>query len=168
MKPVIQTITEDKFGNCFAACLASLLELPISEVPDFRRMQEEKPCVCMVTEADKWLREKFKLRLISIDMYQQDGGAPNTAQCLLNRLWFCNTHDFVILSGESPRKAKDGSKKYHCVIGIADCWGFKIVHDPHPDGGGIIGQPYGVKWIVSAAKESPANARNERAERESD
>lgn len=35
MKPVYQTKFGDKEGNCFAACLASLLEIPLEDVPDF-------------------------------------------------------------------------------------------------------------------------------------
>lgn len=35
MKPVCQTIFGTGRGNCFAACVASILELPIEEVPNF-------------------------------------------------------------------------------------------------------------------------------------
>lgn len=35
MKEVEQTIHTVPGGNCFAACLASILELPIEEVPNF-------------------------------------------------------------------------------------------------------------------------------------
>jgi hypothetical protein len=41
MKPVMQTIYSEKgkpapeFANCFQACVASLLELPLEEVPNF-------------------------------------------------------------------------------------------------------------------------------------
>ena len=36
MKQVEQTILNPPDGNCFAACVASILELPISVVPNFR------------------------------------------------------------------------------------------------------------------------------------
>jgi hypothetical protein len=35
MKPVFQTKMGDPGGNCFQACVASVLEVPLSEVPDF-------------------------------------------------------------------------------------------------------------------------------------
>lgn len=35
MKPVTQTLFGDKKGNCFAACIASLLELELGTVPNF-------------------------------------------------------------------------------------------------------------------------------------
>ena len=35
MKPVDQTILTAPGGNCFAACVASILELPLADVPNF-------------------------------------------------------------------------------------------------------------------------------------
>jgi hypothetical protein len=35
MKPVHQTKYGNEEGNCFAACVASILELPMVQVPDF-------------------------------------------------------------------------------------------------------------------------------------
>lgn len=34
MKPQKQKIVNDKYGDCFAACIASILELPIEVVPN--------------------------------------------------------------------------------------------------------------------------------------
>lgn len=33
MIPINQTIFDNKFGNCYAACLASILEIPLDNVP---------------------------------------------------------------------------------------------------------------------------------------
>lgn len=104
----------------------------------------------MVDLADTWLRKHHNKRIISIELYDSaegpNKGHPLTTQCVLNRL--CHRDDLVILSGESSRRRADGGRKYHCVIGRPQVWGYEVVHDPHPDGGGIVGQPYGVKWIV--------------------
>lgn len=35
MEPVFQTMHGEKHGNCFAACIASLLEIPLEDVPQF-------------------------------------------------------------------------------------------------------------------------------------
>lgn len=155
MKPVFQKIFDDRKGDCFAACLASLLEIPLEEVPNFRDLQEQPGGKDMVWQADEWLREKHSKRFLGIEIYHP-GGGERTDICLLNRLFCANQNEFVLLSGESPRKNVDGSKKYHCVIGKADCWGFEVVHDPHPEGGGIVGQPYGVKWILPIQVDSYA------------
>lgn len=146
MKPVFQQIFDERKGDCFAACLASLLEIPLADVPNFREIQTSGGRD-MIQLADEWLRENHRKRFLGIEIYHPSGG-ERTDICLLNRLFYANEGEYVLLSGESPRKNADGSTKYHCVIGKADCWGFDVVHDPHPEGGGIVGQPYGVKWIL--------------------
>ena len=152
MTPHIQAVTDDNVGDCFATCVACILDLPAGSVPNFKAAQEAGPNVCMVDLADRWLRENHGLRFISVELYDPaDGpnkGHPLTSQCLLNRLCHTNPGELVILSGESPRRRADGGRKYHCVVATPSVWGFDIVHDPHPDGTGIVGQPYGVKWIV--------------------
>ena len=35
MTPVEQTITQPPYGNCWPACIASLLDLPLQDVPQF-------------------------------------------------------------------------------------------------------------------------------------
>lgn len=147
MIPHIQKDLGENTGDCFAACLASILEIPLEDVPNFRRLQEENEKYDMVMEADKWLRANHGKRFITIDLYKPAGG-PQTDQVILNRLFYSNENDLLILSGVSPRPAPDGSNRYHCVVAKADCWGYELIHDPHPEGGGIIGQPFGVKWIV--------------------
>lgn len=151
MKPIQQVVFDDRRGDCLAACIASILEVPLEAVPNFRAIQEDDASVDMILEADKWLRANHGKRFISIELYSdRDGtrGQHLTDQMICNRLFHVNENEYVILSGESPRKNADGSKKYHCVVGRADCWGFDVVHDPHPEGGGIVGHPYGVIWIV--------------------
>ena len=145
MTPHKQTDFGDDTGDCFATCIACVLDLPKDSVPNFRAMQEDGRVQCMVRAADDWLRANHGKRFISIELY--DKGGPLTSQCILNRL--AHRDDLVILSGESPRKRADGGKKYHCVVARPTVWGFDLVHDPHPDGTGIVGQPYGVEWIVS-------------------
>lgn len=157
MTPCLQTETAEGSGNCFAACIASILNLPLEAVPNFRKIQEDEGR-CMIMAADNWLRENHGMRFIGIEMYKskvaEGESRYQTSQVLMNRCFFMNEDEYVILSGESPRKNADGSTKYHSVVGRADCWGFEIVHDPHPDGGGLVGEPYGVKWIVPVRKEN--------------
>lgn len=157
MTPHTQRIFDDKHGDCFAACIASILDLPLDAVPNFRSIQANSETYDMVRGADEWLRENYGLRFITIEMYEPKG-RPKCDIPILNRLFFKNSDELVILSGESPRKNADGSTKYHCVVAKADCWGFEIVHDPHPDRTGIVGQPYGVKWIVPVPKAAEVSA----------
>jgi len=146
MIPHTQQVLDDKTGDCFATCLACLLELPLNEVPNFKALQEQNNNYDMVVVADKWLRENHKKRIISIEMYNRENTEPLTEQPLLNRV--IDPNDLVILSGESPRKKANGDKRYHAVIAKPQVWGYELVHDPHPDRAGIVGQPYGVMWLV--------------------
>lgn len=151
MIPHIQTDTDEVTGTCFPTCIASVLDLPLDEVPNFRQMQQDGVCNDMVWEADKWLRENHNKRFITVEMFRPeppDRGGCQTSQCIMNRMFHQNRDELVLLFGLSPRQRKDGGKKYHCVVGRADCWGFELVHDPYPEGGGIVGQPYGILWIV--------------------
>jgi hypothetical protein len=144
MIPYIQTNISDKTGNCLATCIASILEVPLESVPNFAELDSEH--TCMVTLADKWLRENHSKRFISFEIYDRSG--PKTDVTIYNRLSHMMKQELVILSGQSPRKTVDGKIKFHAVIGTPNGWGFEVVHDPHPDGTGIVGQPYGVKYIV--------------------
>lgn len=149
MIPYIQTNLSDEAGSCYATCIAAILSLPLEAVPNFRELSN--PNGDQVWLADEWLRYHHKKRIIAIEMYRNeapDKGRVLTNQTLMNRLFHRNQEELVIISGVSPRKRADGGRKYHCVVARADCWGFEMVHDPHPDGNGIVGCPYGVQWIV--------------------
>ncbi len=109
---VQQTIMHDpengQYGNCMQACVASLLELPLDAVPHF-----------LDGDADginpRWW-DRFVEFLDGFGLYPADKEAGNGAPC-----W---DH---LASGVSPRGT------HHQVIRN----GFDLVHDPHPDGGGV-------------------------------
>ena len=42
MKPVFQTITSGELSNCLQASIASILEKPINEVPNFNEFSDDK------------------------------------------------------------------------------------------------------------------------------
>ncbi len=118
MKPVTQTTFGDKRGNCYAACIASLLEIPLDGVPNF--CFEAKSESRWMNEVQDWLKEQGwgiammlfpKLDSIKETIYV--GMFPKDCH--------------YIISGKSPRGL------LHSVIGRDG----KIVHDPHPDGGGV-------------------------------
>lgn len=106
MKPVKQTRVGQDNGNCWTACIASILELPIEQVPDFI---DEKD---FYGSTVKWLGKRG-LTLVQIDL-QHSTYWP----------FFWGDTVWTILSGQSPR----GDWK-HAIVGN----GLKYVHDPHPD-----------------------------------
>lgn len=137
MIPVMQQIRHDpdngQHGDCQRAVIASLLEKDIEEVPHFNEGGPEDHI--FFERLDAYLLTQGYLRFTSA--YSCD-----LATILLS-LKCANRGIFVMLGGNSPRGFS------HVVI-AADG---EIVHDPHPDGGGIIGPNddglYYVETLVS-------------------
>ena len=120
MKPVMQTefYSEDspeglKRGNCMQAVIASLMEFPIEAVPPFHKWFDVKP-------QGKWGEIQFEwLLMLGKEM---------------NCLWEQPSDDderYFYASGTSPRY--DGRIRHACIWHKG-----KIVHDPHPDGTGLV------------------------------
>lgn len=108
MKPVDQTSFGYPEGNCFSACVASILELPIAEVPHFGADET------WFDTLSSWLR----LRGLWAFMVH----ASERDHRLLLR-------GHYILSGRSPR-----GDFLHAVVAHGDM----IVHDPHPSRAGLL------------------------------
>ena len=115
MKPVFMKQDND----CYPACLASILGLERDDVPNFFDGTEHRP---KENAADAWNENvraflaRFGLNFIVMEISED---------------YIRNIPGYLIISGMSPRGMlhatvwKDG----------------KMVHDPHPDGGGIVA-PY--------------------------
>lgn len=118
MKPVDQTIFGTPHGNCFAACIASILELPIEEVPNF------------IAEGDRWwdaakawLDERgYALLWVKHDAVRCGYLDPNP---------LIDAGHYFIVCGTSPR-----CDSLHSVV---NHYG-KMVHDPHPSRDGFVGE----------------------------
>ena len=95
-------------GNCFQAALATVLDLPLEAVPHFVQ-QEADTGTYWWTLAQAWLAERNLVLMPSV-MWPQN--AP------------------YLQTGVSPRDAEI----QHVVV----CVNGQIVHDPHPDGTGLV------------------------------
>lgn len=115
---VDQTVFEVPGGNCFSACVASLLELPIEQVPYF--MGDEP-----------------------FDTEPRDDWFPTLLDWLEPRGWWAvpvplnndwRPSGLCILSGKSPRGDFD-----HSVVAMGRGCGepLEVVHDPHPSRAGV-------------------------------
>lgn len=113
MKPVDQTVFGWPGGNCFSACVASILELPIEEVPYFMGDPEE-PHDAWGRRLDAWLRPRGLYAL----HFENDPTAADAYPI----------SGLYILGGRSPR-----GDFAHAVVAC----GKRIVHDPHPSRAGI-------------------------------
>jgi len=121
MKPVDQEFIhapeKGVFGDCQRAVIASLLELPISEVPHF--LQESKG-----DAVNYWERLQAFCRshgFVWLVVPARSGGA----------IYGDDGDVFHEISGPSPR----GNGVTHAVVG---CNG-SIVFDPHPSRAGLAG-----------------------------
>jgi hypothetical protein len=134
MNPIDQTrfnIGEPLEGapaNCFAAAIASILEVSLSAVPD---------------EADFWkpgmgLEESGKLYEPAVHAWLRERGYLLICVDVVNVFYAGAEFDpFCILSGLSPRNPK----VHHAIVAR----GNKPVHDPHPSRDYLAGDPN--KWM---------------------
>ena len=136
MKPVDQEFVHlpeiGQLGDCQRAVIASLLELPISEVPHFLQDANGDP-------SDYW--DSIQGFLASRGLaYMHVPARSGTA-------FFGEGVDvYHEISGPSPR----GGGVMHAVVGRNGV----IVHDPHPSKAGLAGDPseWEHAFIVLAAK----------------
>lgn len=116
MIPVFMTVKHDPphtYGDCYRCCIASILEVPAHVVPSpaargFDNWSEE------MTKLDDWLGSRGMYHFF----IKTDTENLPAWQGVLN--------GYYILGGKSPRAP-------HVVVGL----GRQIVHDPHPEGGGL-------------------------------
>ena len=99
-------------GNCFPACLASILEIPLWMIPPFDQMFGRAK---WGDRRQEWLERMFKLRFIRTEGHQVDV-----------------MPEFYTANGFSPRDVM------HSVVYSQG----RLVHDPHPVGGGIAEVEY--------------------------
>lgn len=129
MTPVTQTLLAEREdghtrdglpGNCIQACVASLLNLTLDEVPHFAVYTD------WFGAMRRWARERdgdftyfpFPVPEEYAETWEiwADWGRANNAH--------------VILSGPSPR-----GPFWHVVVGNVDR---EVVHDPHPSRAGLV------------------------------
>ena len=114
MIPVQQTVLKHdpdngQHGDCFRACVCSLLELSIGEVPHFTLLPDDI----------WWDGFVSYMRGRGYDVHWGKYGL-----CIEPK----DITEFYIITGTSPRGV------HHAVI-YSDG---KLVHDPHPDGSGVV------------------------------
>ncbi len=116
MKPVDQTLFGFTEGNCFAACLASIFELPLEKVPNFCAKLDEWP-----ENFYGWLRDRG---LCFLELNYVDWVLP-----------YLPPGAWCLASGPSPRtKITLAGTMLHTVV-----WkDGKIIHDPHPSHSGLL------------------------------
>ena len=120
MKPVHQTRL-GKNGNCFAACLASIMEVPLEAVPD--AMDDlDSGGYCWLKTYNAWLAETFSLYLLNIARVND---LPGGAVCMASHM--AEQAAYHLIGGKSERGMM------HSVVAFQG----NVVHDPNPDSTGL-------------------------------
>jgi hypothetical protein len=113
MKPVDQTLFGVGEGNCFAACVASILELNLDSVPNFCADNADTEWYMQFI---KWLAPRGLAPLT-----QQFPGDPDNFMAWVRK---CAPRIPWIAGGPTERGM-------HCCVYVGD----QLVHDPNPNHG---------------------------------
>ena len=125
MIPRDQQHIDPKTGDCFATCVASLLDLPRDEVPNFMLAG---PGEEWWMELQRWLGNRgLQCAVTKVEVRRPETG-------------------YWIGSGRSPR-----GNYHHAVIMLGD----DIAHDPHPSRDGLDGPVKFCYWITPISEETP-------------
>jgi hypothetical protein len=134
VKPVFQNLfggpDEVVIGNCYPACLASLLELGLSDVPHVHQLHRDPEAALDEALAFLHRHNHTSLRYQWADWLRRY--APGA---------------LAIFGGQSPR-----GDWTHAVVGEITADGWRLVHDPHPSGAGIVGDPIDVELVFPLMK----------------
>lgn len=110
-------------GNCFAACLASLLGVPLAAVPNFALAGEEG----WWRELQAWLSPRG---WYALDM--KWGGIDEEVPAGVWSSGYVAPGSLLIASGAAARGLR------HCVLVRAAEDGPETLHDPHPSRAGLL------------------------------
>ena len=115
MKPVMQTIFDDVYGDCFRACVASIFEFSIEEMPNFWEQTQDASEFWRLNNS--WLMKNYDFKVLSFQLLPEDRHVVESLLC--------------IACAKSPRSDID-----HAVV-----WQDGLLHDPHPSGAGLTEKP---------------------------
>lgn len=139
MNPIDQTIMHDiengRAGNCMSAFIASVLELPLDEVPYF---------------AEGWPDGEVFHRRVN-DFLRQFNLAIMFSDCQAHFEYFGVKGVVHMLGGKSERGVN------HATVGIDGA----LAHDPHPSKAGLVSvdDDWGVFVVLDPSKPSGRFAR---------
>lgn len=117
MRKVYQTIFDDTLGDCFRACVASIFEFPIKEMPNFWEQTQDAHEFWQLN--DNWISEHKGYRAISFEFKKEDRHLIDNVLC--------------IASAKSPR---GNGNVDHAVV-----WLNGLIHDPHRSNAGLAEEP---------------------------
>jgi hypothetical protein len=127
MKPVDQTRFGNPGGNCFQAALASILELPLEEVPDFCNENWDGD---WASDLNEWLSARGLL-CVCFDVKEMDAD------------WITWMTDKCYCLASVISAITEGAT--HAVVYYKGC----VVHDPHPSRRHLQSKPLSLDVFVA-------------------
>lgn len=115
-------------GNCTSACLASIMELRLSEVPDSSKSsvfkEQRKEINELLGKQGKKLRYTTDPRDVPLNTYVVVGGVSPRCKCVLS----CD------ISSPEHKIHPDHRHLYHSCVGFKDgeSKNILLLHDPYP------------------------------------
>ena len=116
MKPVYQIVFDDGLGDCFRACIASIFEFPIKNIPNFWEQTQDVDEFWQLI--NDWTVEHKGLRCLSVEFRKRDVHLTDGILC-------------IAIGFRAPN-----NKVAHAVV-----WKDGLVHDPHPANTGLCNKP---------------------------
>lgn len=126
-------------GDCWRACLASLLEVPIAEVPHFAYLYPAEGTFEWWEASVAWVRDRLPGWTLGCWRRPEDGGWP--APGVYSAEDASSAPDRVILTAPSPRGPWNHSVLVYAATG-------ELAHDPFPGGTGVGDGPGDIVGLV--------------------
>lgn len=131
------TAPPEERGNCYPACLASLIgTVELEDIPNF--FASDEPVLDQWNAVTDWLHSKG-LSQMTFNWSEFKEHLPNYRRTLKDSL--------LVFSGKSPR-----GDYSHAVVGRLTDTGWELVHDPHPSDQGIVGEPEFVDIMLAITR----------------
>lgn len=121
-------VPPEQRGNCFPACVASLIGYTLGSVPHFYAIHPDNQAASN-RAIRAWLSAQG-YGVICLDWVDAVEWGLNFEGSV------------VIVSGKSPRGPHE-----HAVLGRINGAGWELVHDPHPSRAGIEGDPSTIEYV---------------------
>jgi hypothetical protein len=124
-------------GNCFAACIASILECSIDDVP--HPTVDERDGEGWTRPGGYW--ERLGAWLASVGYYSVEIIGKTRPWTTLD-LELPGVYSYAIAHGDGPRGCK-----HSIVVRLGELCGDELAHDPHPSRSGLLRNMDGVSRI---------------------
>lgn len=129
MKQIEQTVFDDNLGDCLRACVASIFEFPIEDMPNF--WEQTQDSLRFWKLVNDWLSENYGRKCIVIAVDEDNMFFISGLVC--------------VAIGSTSR-----SSEQHAVV-----WCDGVLYDPHPSKIGITGEPSSYAVFVPVGVKSP-------------